>query len=265
MDASELRAALDVAVAAALEAQAGVLASFRDARLAVDTKGDGTIVTAADREAEATIRRALRASQRFGAIAIVGEEQGLDEGAGGNDLRWVIDPIDGTLAFARGNPLFGTLIALEERETGRALVGVVHLPALGETYRAARGLGAWCGDERLRASSCERLADATASIESLATFRRNGRVDAHQALVGACGRTTGNNDCFGHALVARGALDMSLELGLAVWDLRASQVLVEEAGGATRVLPAGREGRWDFLIGAPRLVEAAAELIYARK
>src|SRR4029453_3521694 len=117
-----------------------ILAGFRSAALLVEAKGDGTPVTAADREAELAIRRSLRGSSEFGGFGILGEEGGSDGEAG--EYRWIVDPIDGTRGFARGLPTFGTLIALEETTSERALIGVIHLPLTDETLAGARGLGA---------------------------------------------------------------------------------------------------------------------------
>ena len=103
--------------------------------LAVEHKGDGSPVTAADLAAEARVRERLAATHP--GDGIIGEEDDDVEGSTGR--RWVVDPIDGTKAFTKGVPLYATLIALID-DHGPA-VGVIHLPALGETIAAGRGLG----------------------------------------------------------------------------------------------------------------------------
>src|SRR5215510_16033179 len=121
------------AQAAADRARREVLPRFR--RVAVETKRDGSPVTEADREAERAIRATLR--DAFPDHRILGEEYG-PEGAGDGPC-WVIDPIDGTIAFSRGIPLFSTIIAL--LDDGEPVVGLIDVPGLDERYTAIRGGG----------------------------------------------------------------------------------------------------------------------------
>src|SRR5581483_111558 len=181
VDPDRLRRALEVAVAAATAPAPLILAAFRSPALATEAKADGTPVTAADREAEATIRAALRRAGEWGTLEILGEEGGADGEPG--PLRWIIDPIDGTRAFARGLPTFGTIVALEETASRRALVGVIHLPAAGETLAAARGLGARRGGTgggmEVRASRAGDLRTAIVSVPDLAEFRAAGMAEGY--------------------------------------------------------------------------------------
>ena len=126
---------LAFAIELAEDAGASTLAWFQSATLAVEHKGDGSPVTAADLAAEARVRERLAATHP--GDGIIGEEDDDVEGSTGR--RWVVDPIDGTKAFTKGVPLYATLIALID-DHGPA-VGVIHLPALGETIAAGRGLG----------------------------------------------------------------------------------------------------------------------------
>lgn len=256
MERNRLEAAMELAARAAEAPARGLLAAFRDPELAVETKADGSPVTAADRAAEAEVRRVLRTSAHFGALEILGEETGLERGAGA--WRWVVDPIDGTISFTRGLPAFATIVALEERDTQLALAGAIHLPCANETYRAARGLGAWCGTSRLSVSKEADLRRALISLPDPAQFRRTGTSEAHHVLWEASDFARGYCDAWAHAMVARGALDAMLDPGLHDWDVRASQVLIEEAGGLFLTRPSHREGAVDALFGAPRLVEEIA-------
>src|SRR5215204_3972338 len=120
------RALLDEAVELVREAGRLTLEWFRDPALAIERKGDGTPVTAADKAAERFLREQLEA--RHPTDGILGEEEAPVTGTSGR--RWVIDPIDGTKAFTHGVPLYSNLLALED-EHGPAL-GVINLPALGE-------------------------------------------------------------------------------------------------------------------------------------
>ena len=110
---------------------------FQSDTLVVESKADDSPVTAADREIETLLREGICAA--FPADAILGEEHG--EIAGTSGWRWVLDPIDGTVSFAAGVPLFGTLIALEHGD--EVVAGICAFPALCERLWAVRGAGAW--------------------------------------------------------------------------------------------------------------------------
>src|SRR5580765_6538296 len=112
---------------------------FRALDLRVETKPDLTPVTEADKAAEEAIRDLV--AQRRPGEGVLGEEQGDD----GGDVRWIVDPIDGTRNYVRGLPVWGTLIALERE--GRLDAAVVSAPALSRRWWAARGQGAFAGDE----------------------------------------------------------------------------------------------------------------------
>src|SRR5690349_14810664 len=144
---------LAVARRAADDAGRFALGHFKTG-LAVEAKADGSPVTIADRGAEERLRKTLAAA--FPADGILGEELGETSGASGR--RWIIDPIDGTQSFIRGVPLWGVLVALEDR--GECVVGVVALPALGETLWAVRGGGAFMNGAPARVAATP-LTDAT--------------------------------------------------------------------------------------------------------
>src|SRR3954468_10535759 len=122
--------------------------------LTPERKGDGSPVTVADREAERFIR--ARIEERFPHDAILGEEEASR--AGSSDRQWIVDPIDGTYSFIHGVPLYGVLIGLEV--DGEALVGAVNLPALNDLVYAARGLGCFWNNEKVRVSDVASLNNA---------------------------------------------------------------------------------------------------------
>ena len=137
LDAAFLDQALDVARTAAAAAATVIRAHYGSA-LDVRSKADASPVTRADEEAEEAIRHVLR--QAFPGHAVYGEEHGRD-GGDGSGLLWLVDPIDGTKSFVRGNPMFSTQIALMH---GNELVlGVSSAPAVDEVFHARRGGGAW--------------------------------------------------------------------------------------------------------------------------
>ena len=210
-------------------ADAITTARFRALDLHVESKPDLTPVSDADRSVEQALR-ALVASRRPG-DAVLGEEYG-DEGSG--PRRWVIDPIDGTKNFVRGVPVWASLIALQVE--GEVVAGVVSAPALGRRWWAARGLGAFAGatqgDARaLRVSAVRGLADAHLSYSSLTGWEEQGRLPGLLDLSRRVWRTRAFGDFWSHVLVAEGAVDVSCEPEVSLWDLAPLQVVVEEAGG----------------------------------
>jgi fructose-1,6-bisphosphatase/inositol monophosphatase family enzyme len=259
MDRDRLLRALELTVAAATAPGARILATFRWPGLQTEAKADGSPVTGADYEAERIVRETLRASDEFGAFEILGEEAGLDGPA--TAYRWIIDPIDGTLAYTRGLPTFGTIVALEERATGRALAGAIHLPVSGETVSAASGFGAFRDGEPAHASRAASLDDAIISTPDLAQFRLAGCPELYARLHGSYDRVRGYTDCWAHVQAVCGSVDVVVEPDLSAWDMRATQVLIEEAGGKHVVRPSKRAGRVDAIFGSPVLVDLLTEAL----
>lgn len=214
---------LEVAIAAA-RAGGEVSRSYFGRGVAVERKSDHSPVTVADRESEARIIEVLR--QAFPDYGVLGEESG-EEGARG--ARWIVDPIDGTKSFVRGNPYFAALVALEEE--GEITVGVVHEPVSGDLYHASRGQGAFGPQGRLRVSTIERLRSGMMLFGGLQGWRSRGMWDALERLVAASGRQRAYGDYLSHLFVARGLGEAMVELSLKPWDMAALKILVEEAGG----------------------------------
>ncbi len=202
-------------------------ARYLAADLRVSSKPDLTPVTDADRAVEEQLRRET-ATERPG-DAVLGEEYGEGDSPTGTSRRWIVDPIDGTKNFVRGVPVWATLLALEA--DGDVVVGVVSAPALGRRWWAARGLGAWTrtlirGVQRCEVSAVDELGDAFMSYSS-----RQGWGHGFDDLLGRVGRTRAYGDFLSHMLVAEGAIDISCEPEVSLWDLAALQPIVEEAGG----------------------------------
>lgn len=194
---------------------------FRTDALAVDRKADGTPVTQADREAERLIRSQL--AVRHPDDGVLGEEE--PETLGTSGRRWILDPIDGTKAFTHGVPLYSNLLALED-EHGIA-VGVINIPALGETVWAGRGQGCWCNGEPARVRATETLADAYVTTSGLGPWS-DAAILGLQAT-GASLRTWG--DGYGYVLVATGRVDAMVDPVAELYDLAPMPVILAEAGG----------------------------------
>ncbi len=135
--------------------------SYQKKGIRAENKPDESPVTIADKECEKLIAKMLE--EAFPEDGILGEEGSSKESRNGR--RWIVDPIDGTRDFVRGNPLWSVLIALEK--DGEVQAGVVHLPLMGNTCWGSRGGGAFRNDIRLKVSSIGRPEDAVISLNSL--------------------------------------------------------------------------------------------------
>jgi myo-inositol-1(or 4)-monophosphatase len=244
-------------IALEIAGEAGELARRRRSEgvsIAASKSTIADIVTEADREVEALIR--TRLAQARPDDGFLGEESGDAEGTTG--ITWVVDPIDGTVNYAFGMPSYAVSIAAVTGATDpgswRALAGVVHAPALGETFRAAAGEGAWLGRERLRVRTDAPAGaligtglgyDPRTHAGDLETLARVMPLARDIRRIGAASLDL--------AFVAAGRLDAYFERGLKPWDIAAGRLLVDEAGG--------RSGWFepdDF--GRPLAIVAGAEL-----
>jgi len=219
----------DVLMEAAAEVakRAGDVANrYFGSLLTVESKGDGSPVTIADRSAEQAAREWIQ--QRFPEDAVLGEEFGLD--ARGSVRRWIVDPIDGTKSFVRGVPLWGTLVAVVEDET--VLAGAAYFPAMNEMLAAAPELGCWWNGTRVKVSATMRVADATVlTTDERFPAAPAERREGWRSLSAAAAVSRSWGDCYGYLLVATGRADVMVDGILADWDAAALLPAVTEAGG----------------------------------
>lgn len=215
-----LQAAAEVA-----EYAAGIAMQWYRTDVDVETKGDGSPVTVADREAERAARAWLEA--RFPQDGLFGEE--FDDVRPEARRRWVLDPIDGTKAFVRGVPLWGTLVACCEGDT--VLAGAACYPVVNEIVAAAPGEGCWWNGARASVSTVSALRDATALITDDRFLERPHRREPWIDLASqvAVARTWG--DCYGYLLVATGRAEIMVDDIVNPWDAAAIYPLITEAGG----------------------------------
>jgi len=251
MPAIDLPAAARVAESAADLARAEILPRFRTVE--VETKGDGSPVTEADRAAERAIRAHLLAA--FPDFGVVGEEFGAE---GGDGPRWIIDPIDGTIAFSRGIPLFTTLIALVVDE--EPVLGLIDCPMLNERFVGWRKGGCRRNGVPTRVSRESDLRNAIVSHGDPFCFDLFGARGAFERMAREIPMLRGYTDAFGHAQVLSGGVDAMVDLSLNLWDAAATQVLVAEAGGRCLTLP-GNGGKLGLIFGSPALVEQLADFL----
>ena len=219
---------LEVAVAAA-EAAGEVLRNGFGRQHHIEYKGEADLVTEADQEAERKIGEILR--KAFPDHGMLTEESGETEGQG--DVRWIVDPLDGTTNYTHGVPFFCTSIALER--AGEVVVGVVHDPMSRETFAAERGGGATLNGDPLEVSSTEESARA---LLGTSFADRPEELETGLDLFGRfAGLVRGMRRLGSGALdlcyVAAGRLDGCYEQGFSAWDVAAGVLIVEEAGGRT--------------------------------
>ena len=251
-----LQFALELAGTAAQE----IIPRFQNT--AVRAKADGSPVTEADTEAERVMRELIRA--RYPDHGILGEEQ--DDVNPDAEFCWVLDPIDGTSAFALGLPTFGTLVAL--LKNGHPLLGVINMPGLKETVYAEMGSGCWylnrLGDlEQVRVrQGANTVEDAFISTTGVYNTDIDPKGEAappqFTALLRRSGRIRFVGDCVQHAWVARGLLDAAVDPKMNPWDNAALIPCVLEAGGMVSDI----QGRTDNLVDAPNLVTSANQALH---
>lgn len=219
---------LDLARRLADRADAVTLPYFRSRTFTTDRKHDRTEVTQADRESEQLLSGILLEERPQ--HGIFGEEHG-EQGNRDAEWTWVIDPIDGTSNFARGVPVWATLIALVHAELG-PVMGVVSAPALSRRWWAAKDLGAFADGRRISVSTVDEVSAAQVSITFNDGWDRAGLTGALVDLQRRAYRARGFGDFWQHMLVAEGCIDIAVDaIGLGAYDNAAIQIIVEEAGG----------------------------------
>ena len=221
---SELGGLLE-AVSKVAEVAGSVALGYFGKGIAVERKGDGSPVTAADRAAEQAARDWI--GKRFPGDAILGEEFGATGAEAAR--RWLIDPIDGTKSFVAGAPLWGSLIAVVDGET--VLAGAINCAAAGEKVAAAVGLGCWWNGARCRVSSVAALSAATVLTTDARFPGRPARKAGWDVLAGQASVVRTWGDCFGYLLVATGRAEVMVDDKMNAWDSACLLPILEEAGG----------------------------------
>ncbi len=217
----------DIVLAGRLADAAGAaIRPFFRAAFEHEAKADSSPVTEADRAAEAAIRAILDVERPDDAI--IGEEYGEKTGTSGR--TWVLDPIDGTVSFMAGRPIFGTLIALLEH--GWPVLGIIDQCISGERWIGAAGKQTTLDGLPVRVRSCRELSQAMLAStgpqyfddHSAGHFMALAAKTAHKQMVWG-------GDCYNYALLASGQIDLVVETGLKLHDFAALIPIVEGAGG----------------------------------
>lgn len=217
---------LTAAIEAAKAAEEVILNYFGKT-IETHTKADLSPVTIADQEAEEIIKSVIR--KRFPDHTFYGEEGEKADLTSHRGYTWVIDPIDGTKSFMRGNQLFATEIAL--LKDGEVVLGVSNAPVMGELVYAEKGEGCFFNGERVMVKPTEDIAAGYASFGALKYFEKHGSMASLVKLSETVKWARGIGDFWSYHLLAQGKLDIMLEADTKLWDIAALKIIVEEAGG----------------------------------
>lgn len=203
---------------------------FFRSELIVERKSDRSPVTEADRAAEAAMRALIEAERPDDGI--LGEEYGLHNESASR--RWVLDPIDGTISFMAGRPIFGTLISLVQ--DGWPLLGIIDQPIAAERWSGYVGEPTLFNGVPVHTRRCTSLEEAVLATSSPHYFTAD-QAEPYMALAAAVGGNERQGtivyggDCYNYGLLASGCLDIVCEAGLAIYDYAALVPIVEGAGG----------------------------------
>jgi len=230
----------------------------------LDTKSSATdVVTEGDRACEALVRERLAAA-RPGDL-VLGEEGGTSGTPAPGQVRWVVDPIDGTVNYLHGLPWFS--VSLGAEVDGRVVAGAVVEPVSGRVWRAARGHGARRDGEPLRVSSLDDLGLAVVGTGLGYDPGRRGRQAAVLARIAARVGDVRRTGCASLDLcaVAAGWIDGFYEHGLHPWDVAAGGLVAEEAGALVRLPGADPDGLGTAatLVAPPALAGPLTALLVA--
>lgn len=256
MISEELKAELlDVGMEAARQA-AALLRDGRPADLAVAATKTSPIdvVTEMDIAAEKLITGIL--AERRPEDGLLGEEGADTPGTSG--VRWVVDPLDGTVNYLYGLPSWGVSVAAEYE--GETVVGVVAAPMRGEVYHAVLGGGAWLGPARLACRPAAPLDQALVGTGfAYVQARRAHQADVAQRIIPLVRDIRrGGSAALDLCDVAAGRLDGYYERGLNPWDLAAGELIAREAGAVTGGRP-GEQASGELALAATPAVFASLQ------
>lgn len=192
----------------------------------VIAKQDDSPVTIADREAEKQMRAFIM--ETFPEHGIIGEEFGShNENA---SVKWILDPIDGTVGFIHGIPLYTNLVGITVDDV--PAVGVIHAPYMNELVAGATGVGAYFNNSETRIRPCSSLADASMMTSDVQYFNTYGHKKSFEHLLTKVKTHRTYGDAYGHLMVATGRADIMMDPVLNLWDAAALLPVIEQAGGS---------------------------------
>ncbi|HYH01793.1 MAG TPA: inositol monophosphatase family protein [Bacillota bacterium] len=249
----ELEYCLPQVVSWVQEVGAIQLAKLKEKNLKIESKSSVIdLVTEVDKLSEAMLLAKVRES--FPEHSILAEEGGAQDNA--SDYRWVIDPLDGTINYAHGFPIFCISVALQYRD--ESVLGVVHVPALAETYTAVKDGGAFLNGGRLQVSETTRLNQAllaTGFPYDRAMDPDNNLKYFNYLLTQVQGIRRAGSAAFDLCNVAAGRFDGYWEFKLKPWDVAAGTLMVTEAGGVIDYLVRTQHQGLALIAANPKFIE----------
>tara|TARA_B100000965_G_scaffold399685_1_gene420096 strand:+ start:259 stop:1125 length:867 start_codon:yes stop_codon:yes gene_type:complete len=242
----ELNHLLDISKQAAERGGASLMKNFGKIKT-IECKGTaGDLVTNADIECEKLVIEYLE--KMTPDISILAEESGYKLKDG--ELKWCIDPLDGTTNYAHGYPFFATSIGLIWNNS--PILGAISVPSLNEIYYASPEIGSFCNGEKINVTKTKSLSDSLL-VTGFAYDRRDLLDNNYSEFCWLTHRThgvrRGGAAAVDLAFVASGKVDGFWERGLAKWDMAAGVPIVEMAGGIVSNYPDG-----DFDLNSGRIL-----------
>lgn len=252
-----LEADLEIATEIARETGNVLLSYFGSDRVAAQSKGERDIVTAADLASERLLVQRL--SESFPGDGVVGEEGARLRAQ--SDRRWLIDPLDGTVNYAHGIPIWCVSIALFEGAT--PVLGVVHDPIRAETFHGAQGAGVRCNGTPI---SCGPVREAALAVVHMTIdFNERSQLEGLEDIQVIAPRVMRTRNIGSAALalayVAAGRLDAMIHRFANAWDYGAGALLVQEAGGSVTGVDGEPYTDRTFAVAAAATTELRRELL----
>lgn len=210
-------------------------------------KGEIDLVTDVDRQSEAYLISEIR--KRFPDHGIIAEESGGSPGSG--CCMWYLDPLDGTVNFAHGLPIFA--VSIGYAEAGRMRLGVVYDPIHEELYTAELGRGAWLNGEPIRVSNAQELDQSllvTGFPYDIRTNPANNLELYNRFSLRSMGVRRLGSAALDLCYLAAGRLDGFWEIRLQPWDLAAGGLIAQEAGATVTAI----DGQPDYLGELPSVL-----------
>ncbi len=194
--------------------------------LEIISKQDDSPVTVADREAEKAMRSFIM--ETFPEHGLIGEEFGSHNDKA--SVKWILDPIDGTVGFIHGIPLYTNLVGITVDDV--PTVGVIHAPYMNELVAGATGVGAYFNDTKTSIRPCNSLANASMMTTDVQFFNTYGYKASFEHLLTKVKTHRTYGDAYGYLMVATGRADIMFDPDLKIWDAAALLPVIEQAGGS---------------------------------
>jgi len=213
--------------------------------LKINEKLDHTVVSEADLAAEELIRD--RILEHYPEHGILGEE--FPPVNPESDWQWIIDPIDGTQDFIMGIPAYGSILALHYK--GTPVLGMIDVPETKDRYHAIKGGGAFWNKKEIHIKDLNSRSPLI--LSNYSCFKTEAEQKTFHNFFKKDRRVLIYPNCAGHGLVARGAAAAMVDLDISLWDIAATQIIIEEAGGQFYSEKVGE--KFNIIFGNQRLVD----------